>query len=64
MISKKCNNYDCAIKIINAIKYHLCKEDEDYDKAILSPKFLSSYLDLMFVDGFENTIKELENDSN
>lgn len=64
MTSKKCNSYDCAIKIINAIKYHLCKEDEDYDKAILSPKFLSSYLDLMFVDGFENTIKELENDSN
>lgn len=62
MTSKKCNNYNYTIKIINAIKNHLCKEDEDYDKAILSPKFLSSYLDLMFVDGFENTIKELEND--
>lgn len=62
MASKKYNSYDCAIKIINAIKHHLCKEDEDYDKPIISPKFLSSYLDLMFVDGFENTIKELENE--
>lgn len=62
MASKKCNSYDCAIKIINAIKHHLCKEDEDYDRPIISPKFLSSYLDLMFVDGFENTIKEKENE--
>ena len=57
MTSKKCNNYNYTIKIINAIKNHLCKEDEDYDKPIISPKFLNSYLDLMFLDGFENTIK-------
>lgn len=60
MTSKKCNSYNYTIKIINAIKYHLCKEDEDYDKAILSPKFLSDCLDLMFLDGFEK--EELEND--
>ena len=53
MASKKCNNYNYAIKVVNVIKHHLCKEDEDYDKAILSPKFLSDYLDLMFADGFE-----------
>ena len=62
MTSKKCNSYDCAIKIINTIKYHLCKKDEDYDKPTISPKFLSSYLDLMFVDGFEKS--EASNDDN
>ena len=61
MASKKCNSYDCAIKIINAIKNHLCKEDEDYDKPTISPKFLSDYLDLMFLDDFEKE-ELLEND--
>lgn len=61
MANKKCNSYDCAIKIINAIKHHLCQEDEDYDKPIISPKFLNNYLDLMFLDGFEKE-EVLEND--
>lgn len=42
-----------SLKIINCIKSHLCKQDEDYDKAIISPKFLSDALDQMMVDGFE-----------
>lgn len=62
MTSKKCNSYDCAIKIINTIKYHLCKKDEDYDKPTISPKFLSNYLDLMFLDDFEKS--EASNDDN
>lgn len=41
------------LKIINCIKFHLCKQDEDYDKPIISPKFLSDILDQMAVDGFE-----------
>lgn len=41
------------IKIINCIKFHLCKQDEDYDKPIISPKFLSDILDQMAIDGFE-----------
>ena len=61
MTSKECDSYDCAIKIINAIKHHLCKEDEDYDKPTISPKFLSDYLDLMFLDDFEKE-ELLEND--
>lgn len=46
-----------TIKIINCIKFHLCKQDEDYDKSIISPKFLSDTLDQMTIDGFEE-IKE------
>lgn len=42
-----------SLKIINCIKSHLCKQDEDYDKPIISPKFLSDALDQMFIDGFE-----------
>ncbi len=42
-----------SLKIVNCIKSHLCKQDEDYDKAIISPKFLSDALDQMMVDGFE-----------
>ena len=42
-----------TIKIINCIKSHLCKQDEDYDKPIISPKFLSDTLDQMAIDGFE-----------
>lgn len=45
--------YQTSLKIINCIKYHLCKQDEDYDKAVISPKFLSDALDQMMVDGFE-----------
>lgn len=41
------------LKIINCIKFHLCKQDEDYDKPIISPKFLSDILDQMAIDGFE-----------
>ena len=40
-------------KIINCIKFHLCKQDEDYDKPIISPKFLSDALDQMAMDGFK-----------
>ena len=46
-----------TIKIIYCIKSHLCKQDEDYDKPIISPKFLSDTLDQMTIDGFEE-IKE------
>lgn len=46
-----------SLKIINCIKSHLCKQDEDYDKPIISPKFLSDTLDQMVIDGFEE-IKE------
>lgn len=42
-----------SLKIINCIKFHLCKQDEDYDKPIISPKFLSDALDQMAIDGFE-----------
>jgi len=42
-----------SLKIINCIKSHLCKQDEDYDKAVISPKFLSDALDQMYIDGFE-----------
>lgn len=49
-----------TIKIINCIKSHLCKQDEDYDKPIISPKFLSDTLDQMVIDGFEGEIKENE----
>lgn len=45
------------LKIIYCIKSHLCKQDEDYDKPIISPKFLSDTLDQMAIDGFEE-IKE------
>lgn len=41
------------LKIINCIKFHLCKQDEDYDEPIISPKFLSDILDQMVIDGFE-----------
>ena len=47
-----------TIKIIYCIKSHLCKQDEDYDKPIISPKFLSDTLDQMVIDGFEGEIKE------
>jgi hypothetical protein len=40
-------------KIVNCIKFHLCKQDEDYDKPIISPKFLADTLDQMMIDGFE-----------
>lgn len=46
-----------SLKIISCIKAHLCKQDEDYDKAIISPKFLSDVLDQMAADGFEGEIK-------
>ena len=49
-----------TIKIIYCIKSHLCKQDEDYDKPIISPKFLSDTLDQMAIDGFEGEIKENE----
>jgi hypothetical protein len=42
-----------SLKIINCIKSHLCKQDEDYDKPIISPKFLSDALDQMAMDGFK-----------
>lgn len=42
-----------TLKIIKCIKFHLCKIDEDYDKPIISPKFLSDALDQMAIDGFE-----------
>lgn len=42
-----------SLKIIYCIKSHLCKQDEDYDKPIISPKFLSDTLDQMVIDGFE-----------
>jgi hypothetical protein len=45
-------------KIVSCIKYQLCKQDEDYDKPIISPKFLSDILDQMTIDGFEVPIKE------
>lgn len=41
------------LKIIKCIKFHLCKMNEDYDKPIISPKFLSDILDQMMADGFE-----------
>ena len=44
-------------KIINCIKSHLCKQDEEYDEPIISPKFLSDTLDQMTIDGFEGEIK-------
>lgn len=46
-----------TLKITSCIKTHLCKQDEDYDKPIISPKFLSDALDQMTADGFEE-IKE------
>ena len=46
------------LKVINCVKSHLCKQDEDYDRAIISPKFLSDALDQMAADGFEGEIKE------
>ena len=42
-----------SLKIINCIKSHLCKQDEDYDKPIISPKFLADILDQMTMDGFK-----------
>lgn len=47
-----------TIKIINCIKFHLCKQDEDYDKPIISPKFLVDTLDQMMIDGFEVGIEK------
>ena len=47
-----------SLKIIYCIKSNLCKQDEDYDKPIISPKFLSDTLDQMAIDGFEKEIKE------
>lgn len=47
-----------TIKIINCIKFHLCKQDEDYDKPIISPKFLVDTLDQMMIDGFEVEIEK------
>jgi hypothetical protein len=44
---------ELMLKILNCIKVHLCKQDEDYDKPIISPKFLSDALDQMAIDGFE-----------
>ena len=46
-----------SLKIINCIKSHLCKQDEDYDTPIISPKFLSDVLDQMVIDGFEEDVK-------
>ena len=45
-------------KIVNCIKFHLCKQDEDYDKPIISPKFLADALDQMMIDGFEVEIEK------
>jgi len=42
-----------TLKIINCIRFHLCKADEDYDRPVISPKFLSDTLDQMAIDGFE-----------
>jgi hypothetical protein len=42
-----------TLKIIKCIKFYLCKQDEDYDRPIISPKFLSDILDQMTADGFE-----------
>ena len=53
-LEKKHKNY--ALKIINAIRKHLCKQDEDYEREIISPKFLSDYLDLLFSDDFESEV--------
>ncbi len=47
-----------SLKIINCIKFHLCKMDEDYDKPIISPKFLADTLDQMAIDGFEMGIEK------
>ena len=47
-----------SFKIINCIKSHLCKMDEDYDKPIISPKFLADTLDQMAIDGFEVEIEK------
>ena len=40
-------------KIIDCIRFYLCKQDEDYDKPIISPKLLSDTLDQMAMDGFK-----------
>ncbi len=48
------------LKIINCIRFHLCKVDEDYDRPVISPKFLSDTLDQMAIDGFEGCSSELE----
>lgn len=37
-------------EVIIKIKELLCKKDEDYDKPVLSPKFLSDYLDQIRMD--------------
>ena len=47
-----------SLKIISCIKFHLCKMDEDYDKPIISPKFLADILDQMTIDGFEMEIEK------
>lgn len=42
-------------KIIDCIRFHLCKQDDDYDSPIISPKFLSDTLDQMAMDGFNDS---------
>lgn len=44
---------DERTKVLKCIESHLCVRDEDYDKPVLSPKFLKDYLDMMRIDGFE-----------
>ena len=45
---------DGRADIINVIKVLLCTHDEDYDKPIISPKFLADYLDQIKFDGVES----------
>ena len=52
-MTKEEHETQLRIKNINCIKFHLCKQDEDYDKPIISPKFLSDALDQMAMDGFK-----------
>lgn len=52
-VEKRMNNPEMNLKIVNCIKSQLCKQDEDYDRPIISPKFLSDILDQMLIDGFE-----------
>lgn len=52
-VEKRMNKPEMNLKIVNCIKSQLCKQDEDYDRPIISPKFLSDILDQMLIDGFE-----------
>lgn len=52
--------YNIALKIVKCIKSNLCRHDEDYDKPIISPKFLNDYLDQMMFDDFETVCLEYQ----